>query len=400
MYPLYYYITGYRTLSTDAMHAAAVLELCRRRKWIYADFRTLPDGGIALTFPFSVSRVLEKTAADAGIPLTTLRTGGLPGRLKRLFVRPGLVVGCMLGIILYLAGTRVIWDIRITGNTTISDRSIEKTLADCGLTVGTSLRGFRADVLENRVLLTDDRLAWISVNRCGTVAYVEVREASHTPRADSNTPADLVASIGGVIQRVELDRGNVRVAAGQTVSPGDVLVSGIYDSQIEGIRLTRASARIFARTTREISVTIPLVYDQKTYLTVSQDPNTEVYCEKSIIFFKKSVNFSKKTGKTEGVYDIIEEEHNLGPIAGVGFPVSIRTVWHLPYEMTTVTRTHDEAEELAYIELARRIESLPGGAELLSKTVTVTRTPHALILQCMLTCVEDIGQIREIQVIE
>ena len=75
----------------------------------------------------------------------------------------------------------------------------------------------------------------------------------------------------------------------------------------------------------------------------------------------------------------------------------MRTVWYLPYTLDTATRTYEEAEELAYVELAKKISALPGGAELLSKSVTVSRTPDALILQCTLTCVEDIGTVREIE---
>ncbi len=396
--PLYYYLTGYRTLATDACHAAPLLELCRRHALVYNGFRHLPDGGIALTFPLRVARSLEKAAADRELPLSRLCSGGLPARLMRLFRRPGLVLGCIAGLALYIAGTQVVWDIRVEGNTTISDRSVEDVLAACGFSVGSPLRGFRADVLENQVLLADDRLAWISVNRRGTVAYVELREAAHRPPPEGNAPADLVASVAGIIERIELDEGNVRVAAGQTVSPGDILVSGIYDSLVEGIRLTRARARVYARTVREWTITIPLAGEQKTYLCSTDPAYTEIEQEKYLIFFNKSIKFTKKYRQIPCNCDIIEEEQDLGLISGVGFPLSVRTVWYLPYEQSPYTRTYAEAEELAYIELARRIAALPGGAELLSKTVTVTRTPDSLMLFCTLTCVEDIAELREIEV--
>lgn len=397
MYPLYYYVVGHSTLATDAAHAADLLEICRRGSWVYSDFRSLPDGGISMTFPRRTAMAVQDAASAYGIPLTETGKGGLPDRAKRLLRRPGLIVGCILGLCLYVAGTQVVWDIRISGNSTVSDRAIEDTLAACGFTVGTPLHGFRADVLENDVLLSDDRLAWISVNRRGTVAYVEVREASHTPPPESDAPADLVASVGGIIQRVELDEGNVRVSAGQTVSPGEVLVSGIYDSMTEGIRLTRARARIYARTVREMTVTVPLSYEYKNYLFDEKCELSEISQEKFLKFFKKTVKFSKKTGNDGAVYDIIEGERSLGLLAGVGFPISVRTVWYLPYTLDTATRTYEEAEELAYVELAKKISALPGGAELLSKSVTVSRTPDALILQCTLTCVEDIGTVREIE---
>ncbi len=396
--PLHYRIVGYRTLAIAAPHVAALLDLCRRHDLPYTDFQNRADGSVALTFTRRTSHAAEAVASSEGIPLTVVRTGGLPAYALALLRRPGLIVGALLGICFYLAATRVVWDIRITGNQAVSDRSIEETLAACGFTIGTPLRGFRADVTENTVLLYDDRLAWLSINRRGTVAYVEVREATHTPPPATDAPADIVASVGGIIERVELSEGNVRVTAGQTVSPGDVLVSGLYDSDRYGIRYTRAVARVYARTVREITVEVPLTYEQKNYLTAPDSTLADICQEKLLIFFGKSIKFSKKTGNEGVVCDTIEREQIMSPVSGVGFPISVRTVWHLPYEMITVTRTHAEAEELAYVELARRISAIPGGAELLGKTIRTTRTPDAFILTCTLTAVEDIGTVREIEI--
>ena len=85
---------------------------------------------------------------------------------------------------------------------------------------------------------------------------------------------------------------------------------------------------------------------------------------------------------------------------GVGFPISTRTVWYLPYEMTSVTRSYAEAEELAYFELSKYIAALPGGATLLSETVTVVHGEDALTMHCTLTVIEDIAVPREIGVEE
>ena len=80
------------------------------------------------------------------------------------------------------------------------------------------------------------------------------------------------------------------------------------------------------------------------------------------------------------------------------FPISTRTVWYLPYRIVTASRTPAEAEELAYFELARRIAAIPGGAELIGKTVTVRHGERSLTLTCTLTCIEDIGAVRLIEV--
>jgi hypothetical protein len=94
----------------------------------------------------------------------------------------------------------------------------------------------------------------------------------------------------------------------------------------------------------------------------------------------------------------MEDEKSWGLADGVGFPISTRTLRYLPYDMITSTRSYAEAEELAYFELAKYIAALPGGATLLSKTVTVAHGLDALTLQCTLTVIEDIAVPREIQV--
>ena len=393
-----YLLVGYRTLATSAAYAAPLLELCRRYELVYEAFTHTPDGGISLRFSRPTAKKLEALCASRDIPLTVCGQGGLPLLGRRLWGRAGLLVGLALGIWLYVVSQGVVWDIRISGNECVSDRSIRESLAACGFGVGTSLEGFEADKIENDVLMLDDRLAWISINRKGTVAYVEVREKALRAEEPPEGPCDIVASYGGVVERVELEAGNVRVWAGKTVGEGEVLVSGLYDSRQPGIRFTTARARVFARTTRVLTVTIPLTYEQKVYLSGGHTTNGEICQEKILNFFGKHIKFSKKTGIAEGFCDTIEEERSWSLADGVGFPISVETVWYLPYEMTTATRTLQEAEELAYYELARSIAALPGGAELISKSITVHRGTDALTLTCLLTCIEDIGRVRPIEI--
>ena len=398
MVSLFYFLAGHRTLATDADYRARLLEVCRRLEIPYEHFQSNGDGGISLRFTLPAARRVSTVCADYGIPLTEVSRGGLPIRLRGLLCRPGLLLGLLLGIVLFAASGRVVWDVRISGNVNLSSRAVEESLAACGLAVGTPLRGFRADVTANNVLLYDDRLAWLSINRKGTVAYVEVREAVKRPQTQPEPPCDLVAAEGGVIERVELESGNVRVKAGQPVGKGDILVSGLYDSTQQGIRFTAARARVYARTTRVITVTVPLDYEYKVYETDLFEKSNGADCEKSLVFFGNYIKFKKKTGNLTGSCDIIENEKSCGVIRGVGFPVSVRTTQYLPYTVVGATRTYAEAEELAYFELAKTITSLPGGAELIRKEITLRHGEEALTLTCTLTVIEDIAQKRIIEI--
>ena len=64
---------------------------------------------------------------------------------------------------------------------------------------------------------------------------------------------------------------------------GELLVSGLYDSQTQGFRYTRAAGRILARTERTVRVEIPLEYVQKCYID-------EKIGSITLNFFQKSTN--------------------------------------------------------------------------------------------------------------
>ena len=389
-----YWIMGYREVSVCAEYAAELLDVCRAYGLAYADLRPLDGGGIKMRVALPVAKRLFRICEERGIEVSLGDTRGLPSVLRRVLKRPGLIVGAALGVVLLLSSLRVVWDVRVEGNSLLSSREVEETLLSCGFGVGSSTAGIELDKLENRVLLADRRIAWISVNLRGTVAYVQIREAQRVPREDTSRPANVVASRGGVIERVELAEGNVVVAAGDRVGEGDLLVSGIYDSAILGLRTTRASARVYARTVREIEVSVPFSYEQKVYDTTS-DAASVAY---SINFFGKIVNFSKSTGNEGVLCDTIERKRSLGLVSGVGFPVTLDTVWYLPYEIRAAEHTYAEAEELAYRELARRIGEIPGGAEILQKTITTRTDDGAFYLSCSLLCMEDIARVQEFEV--
>ena len=328
-----------------------------------------------------------------------LRPRGHPNlRVGRGWYSSSCSVGLLLGLCLLVASSQIVWDVRITGNVTVSSGDIERSLAACGFGVGTPLRGFRADVTENRVLMMDDRLAWISINRRGTVAYVQVREAACAPEDDGQNAvaSNVVASRPGRIERVELVRGLVVVGKGDTVDEGDLLVSGLYDSNVYGYRWTHAEARVYARTVREFHITVPLTYEQKVYQTNEKAVSRDVFLK----FFSKIIKFSKSTGNEGVLCDTIESERSMGIFSEVGFPLSVRTVWYLPYTVTEATRSPAEAEELAYFELAREIASIPGGVELLQKTVTTHLGESEFRLDCTVVCIEDIGTTRPIDIVQ
>lgn len=392
---LTYYFTGYKILSLPPSSTAAFLDLCRRHGFVYDRFTAHSDGCITLRMKTATAEKALSAADACHVSVTVSRIGGLPHILRRFCRRPGLWIGGLLVVILLVVSSRFVWDVRVSGNELLSDREVEATLRECGFGVGSYLGRFKADRTENRALMANEKLAWISINMKGTVAYVQIREAVSPPEETDETPANLVADTGGRIVRVELTRGNIIVSAGQWVDQGDLLISGLYDSEQVGMRYTHAEGKVYARVVEQITVQIPLTYEKKTYTTEEDD----IFCEKSVIFFENLIKFSKKTGNMRESCDIIKRVSVPFSEWGVDFPIALVTEWYLPYTVTEEKRTYAEAEELAYLALTQRIGSLPGGAEVLSKTVTTTLGEDMYILTCTLECIRDIAKEQTFEVL-
>ncbi len=387
------FLTGSRTVRAEREQSAALLDLCFRLEIGYTDFCAEEGGGISFRTSSLSAKKLLRHCQSEGIAVTASGDRGLPFLFYRYRRRVGLMLGSVLAVILMVLSSRVVWDIRISGNTTLTDAEVRAELKACGLGLGSYIPSLRTEELENRVLIASDRISWISVYLDGTVARVQIIEHSAPPEEEGRLPANLIAACDGQIETVELYRGNCIVKTGQAVKKGELLVSGLYDSQISGYRYTRAAGNVYARTEKAFRVEIPLSYEEKVY-----EPS--VCSEICLHFFDFSIKIFKRTGNGEGMCDIIEEEKGPELFGLSALPFGITLEKQLPYTVETRTRTPEEATEAAYAALAHELSALSEETKLLKKSVTLTWSETSLILDCTLECIENIAVQSEFEISE
>lgn len=389
------FLSGYRRVSTDAEHAAALLNLCFTEAILYDGFVNEVDGGISFCVSLTAAKRLFSLCTRREIAVTVSHGEGLPCLLWRYRRRVGLMLGALIALVLLVLSQRFVWDVRVKGNETMSEAEILEELRACGFGVGSYIPDFDAPTLENRVLIASDRISWISIHMEGTVAVVQVIE--HKPpipaETDTKRPANLIAACDGQIEYLQLYRGAPVVVIGQAVKKGELLVSGIYDSALDGYRYTRAAGMVMARTKHTVTVEIPLSYEEK----VTLSPKTD---EMWLYFFDFSLKFYKSTGNEGGACDIIKEDKELHFLGLHDLPISFRVVRRVPYEMRASVRTHEEALELAYAALDAELTQLCEDAELLEKRVTTTLTDGAVVLECTVSCLENIALQQDFEMTE
>ena len=203
---------------------------------------------------------------------------GLLSLLCPLKGRIGLYIGVLFLFIALFFSQRVVWRIDIIGNTSVSKEEIIKELESAGLNLGTYIPNIDYDILHNKVLLNSEALAWLSVNINGNVANVVVKEKEKTSEAKEKLYTNIVAKSDGYIDSIVVMCGKKEVKIGDVVKKGDILISGITDSQALGVKYEHASGVVKAYVNKEINIKIPLKTTEKVYTgNVIKQYNYKIY---------------------------------------------------------------------------------------------------------------------------
>ncbi len=319
---------------------------------------------------------------------------GFPRWLSLHRGRWGIAFGAALGIALFCLSQSVIWRVDIVGNSRLSDEHILSALAENGLEIGSRISKINKDSVEQRIMINDDGISWISIDISGTVAYVEVREVLDTEVLDKNTnPANLISKFDAQIIGMEVYSGFLSVKEGDFVRKGELLVSGVYKTEKAPLRFSRASGKILGRVSHTFEIEIPLVCEKKVY-------SGEKIEKKSLIFFGKTINFFTNYRNLPITYDIINYVYTLNPFSLGELPISVSVDTYLPYEMQAVEISEDEAIDSAYEKLRELIDSELPDAQILRKTVSGEFVDGKYVLRCTIVAICDIARQVEFEVIK
>lgn len=389
MHPLLY-LVGYCVISVAQSDAVKFINGAAGVGLVYHDMGQSDGRRRFRLSPVACVRA-ARLCRVANIELRVESRRGLPYLLLGALRRPGLMVGIALFAFCLVFSQRVIWDIRIEGNSAVPDERIIETLSECGLEVGSSSSGLDIDGIENRFLIISDEISWITVNVRGTIAEVEVREVASAEPSPDYVSSNLVAARNGTIVEFFQVRGDIQVELGDDVSEGQLLVGGVYGSETSPLRFVRCRGQVFARCNRDFSIEVPLEYSKKVYTGRKKT-------KKSLIIFKKEVNFFGNSRNLYESCDTIEEVEYLD-FFGLGkLPFGIRTVTYAEYVTETATRTEEQAAEQANYLLWSGFYADAPDAQLVGKQIQGELVGDRYVLTATLTTVENIAKEQEVEV--
>lgn len=322
---------------------------------------------------------LEKRKID----ILSIRSIGIFSKLKR-FKRVGLILSALLIPFSVFVSSKFVWKINVYGNESLSKDEIIMTLSDCGFGYGKFIPNIRYDKLHNEILIKNRDISWISINIDGNVANVYVQESKKTD-TQNEYYANIVAKADAQILEIRVKNGEGVVRVNDIVKEGELLISGIIDSQSQGVRYEKAAGEVLARTNHEIFVEFPYRGKDKLY-------TGRIYTERKIKIFSKVINFSIKSNKNWEFYDKIEENKQIKLFGKYFLPIFVENTKYFEYQMVDKEYSRQEAIDLSFKELKTKIDDLSSNAELLSKSIETSFDENGFYILCKLECIENIAK--------
>lgn len=342
--------------------------------------------------PAGSYRKLRVHARKSGVKLRITDKKGAPFYRIKYRKRTGLLVGVLLFAGFVATMSQFIWRIEISGNQKVQDTAILQALDALDIAPGTLRSSIQVRSCESRLVLMLPDLSWAALNIDGSSLRVEVSESTLPPiMVDPTSPCNIIAKEAGQILSMHVFDGQAVVQQGDTVLPGDLIVSGILQDQRGQSRFRHASAKILARVEQELVVEVPL---QQTEFIETGKVRKRGYLGVFGADLPLFLPFQIPTP-----YRV---ERSTSPLSVFSVELPVHWLWeeYILMEEVPLTLTEEEAKQEAIRELALLRQTRLGDVQILNQTIKGQLTDTAFIITAVYTCDMDIAVQKEIAVTE
>lgn len=329
---------------------------------------------------------LHKIAFAHGGKVQIYKRKGFPFLFSALNNRWGFFLGAVYLVVFISFMGGFVWNITVTGNNRITDVKIVDYLAENDFKIGTRWSDTDKEQLEISVLSEFEDVAWISINKFGSTAQIEINETVSKPEMTDYTITNVKAAMDGEIVRVEALGGWAEVQEGDAVAAGDLLISGIRESEVDKENhYAHAYGSVYAKVNREITININRNQDENIITNSREYKYLSLFGMKIPLFVKKEIGNAAETAQK--TYLVINSYR---------LPIGMITE-KADYFETKTNPLNDEAlKTLARAELEKKKTQELAECEILSEDINIDVNESGCTITGKYSCIQDIAQETEI----
>ena len=334
-------------------------------------------------------KCLKKEFKSNNVDYKILKHIGLCHQIYKNRFRFGIIIGIVILIFSVYLNSKFLWKIEVVGNDLLTKEEVLEILDKNGFSLGTFIPKINYDKLQNDILLNEDRISWISLNITGNIAKVHIKETISIEETKEKYYSNIVAQEDGQIVEIKNIGGKRVVSKNDIVKKGQLLISGVIDSQSEGVRYEQAKGEVLATVNKNFFVEIPFTYDKKDY-------TGKVYTQKKYKIFSFIINFSLNNNKYNKKYDKIESKKTVKLFGTIELPITVYTTKYYEYEVVSSKRSTEEATEQAIKELNSMIKAEAIDSRILSKSINTNVKSKSVLITCEMLYITNIA--REVKI--
>ena len=320
-------------------------------------------------------RILRR---NTDVKISIINRSGFPLVFNKYKYRYGLMVGVILFIVALNILQNRMWNVKVIGGQTVTERQIIDFLENNDVKYGKLVKNIDTDILKQKLMLSFNNVAWASLNKQGSVLEVNITEFVNSQ--DIDAPYNIVADCDGIIKHLEVSMGSTNVRIGDTVFKNQVLVSGIINYGA-GNNFVKPNGKIIA----EIK--------ENAIIKVKKTQKNTVYTGKSknkfsieIMGVKIPLNFKKEKMS----HEVVETEKKL-KLFGGEIPIVVKKQNYLYVFEEYYEIDENNAKELARKSLLKELDEKNADNIVLS-FIKTELSEGEYIIEYELCCTRDIGQ--------
>ncbi|MCM1535996.1 MAG: sporulation protein YqfD [Clostridium sp.] len=370
MIAIFRYLRGYLRIKVWGFSAERFMNLCGNRDILLWEIKRDGDVyymNIGLRSFYKLRPIVKKT----GTRVVILQRYGLPFFIPNLWKRKIFVLGLVLAVGFWFWTSFYIWDIEIEGNYQITEDVFSDFLEAEGVHVGMRISHLDIGTLEKEIRRTFTQVTWTSAKLSGTRLQIQLKEndAPIVPSIEKKEGgSDLVADCGGVIVSIIVRNGVPKVAAGDTVEAGAILVEGsvpVYndDATVREYQYVHSDADIVMERTEDFYAELPYIHIEKAYTGRTKSRHFLHFGERELKI---------PTERPYLVYDSVMKKSRPFLFDMFSVPVYFGSYTYREYQNVEFVYSSQEAETLLNEKLMTFIATLEEkGVQIIEKDVKI-----------------------------
>lgn len=373
------FLGGTVTLSVKGYGTLRLVERCRKEG--LRPLMVVPgEEEFRLTIWYWQKKKFPRLTQQAGVEWQELEQKGLPALLAGYRRRYGLWLGILLSAA-FLAYTQCfVWEIHLDTSDPDQQELVWEYLEEAGIGLGTPWSQVDTQGVAQQLYFANRNTSFAALNRNGCSLEVIFHTSPQTTLPQQRYQ-NMVAAKDGLVLRVEALSGTAAVEPGQTVRQGQVVISGVGDTDGGDVWFSSAQGMVYAQTVTQKTFSFSLTQQEVL-------PNAPVWQGRVLHFFHLSLPLqlsSQPMGETQSQTRYLT-------LFGTQLPIGIEEIQVQPVGETQTLYTQEQGQAILLAQADRYEEEELDPVEVQQRSESFSLAGDTLFLQVEWVCEEQIAR--------